>query len=181
MSSSSAIGEIVTSVLICLDNPVLYLLTLTMTVYKRTSASNSDFKILIVNLDKESWLLYPDTQQNFTPFNFVDESACVVIAYEHEEPIGCGCFRQMKEKDTVEIKRMYVVPSFRGNGIGKMILQKLEQWAMEEGFVQAKLETGIKQPEAIAAYEKSSYVRIPNYGPYVNVTESICMMKFLEK
>ena len=62
-----------------------------------------------------------------------------------------------------------------------MILQKLEQWAKEEKFVLAKLETGINQPEAIAAYEKSGYVRIPNFEPYVNVKESICMMKGLTK
>ena len=76
---------------------------------------------------------------------------------------------------------MFVVPSFRNKGIGKMILQQLEQWAAEGGFIQAKLETGIKQPEAIAAYEKSGYTRIPNFGPYSNIEESICMAKLLKK
>ena len=87
----------------------------------------------------------------------------------------------MKEKNVIEIKRMYVARLFRSRGVGKMILQKLEQWAKEEKFVQAKLETGIRQPEAIAAYEKSGYVRIPNFEPYVDVKESICMMKQLDK
>src|SRR6185295_12739226 len=100
--------------------------------------------------------------------------------YENDEAIGCGCFRPMKEKDTVDIKRMFVVPTFRSKGIGKMILLCLEQWATEEGFIQSKLETGVKQPEAIAAYEKSGYDRIPNFGPYVNVAESICMAKLLK-
>ena len=152
-----------------------------MTTYKRTSSSDLDFQQLIIDLDKEFWVRYPDTQQNFTPFNYVDESARVIVACQGVEPIGCGCFRPMKEKDTIEIKRMYVIPSFRNRGEGKMILQKLEQWAVEEGFDQAKLETGDKQPEAIVAYEKSGYVRIPNYEPYVNIAESICMMKRLIK
>jgi len=152
-----------------------------MTTYKRSSVSHPDFQRLIIDLDKEFWVRYPDTQQNFVPFNYVDESARVIVAYEDTLAIGCGCFRPMKEKSTLEIKRMYVVPFFRNRGVGRVILQKLEQWAVEQGFVTAKLETGIKQPEAIAAYEKSGYVLIPNFEPYVNVAESICMMKRLIK
>jgi putative acetyltransferase len=76
---------------------------------------------------------------------------------------------------------MYVARSFRSQGVGKMILQKLEQWAKEEKFMEAKLETGINQPEAIAAYEKSGYVPIQNFEPYIGVKESICMMKQLTK
>ncbi len=152
-----------------------------MLTYKRTTASDSDFKALVIDLDKDLWARYPYIQQNFAPFNFVDDSFRVILAQDDEVPVGCGCFRPVKEKDVVEIKRMYVTPSFRSRGVGKMILQKLEQWAKEEKFVLAKLETGINQPEAIAAYEKSGYVRIPNFEPYVNVKESICMMKGLTK
>lgn len=152
-----------------------------MTTYKRTSASDPDFQQLIIDLDKEFWVRYPDTQQNFTPFNYVDETARVIVAYDEATAIGCGCFRPMKEGDTIEIKRMYVIPFFRNRGVGKVILHNLEQWASEQGFGIAKLETGIMQPEAIAAYEKSGYDRIPNYGPYVHVAESICMMKRLSK
>ena len=152
-----------------------------MMTYKRTTASDPDFKALIIDLDTDLWERYPDIQQNFAPFNFVDDSFRVILAQEDEAPVGCGCFRPVKEKDVVEIKRMYVAPSFRSIGVGKMILKKLEQWAMEDGFVLAKLETGINQPEAIAAYEKSGYVRIPNFEPYVDVKESICMMKQLDK
>lgn len=152
-----------------------------MPTHARVSFTNTDFQKLILELDKEFWVRYPDTQQNFAPFNYVYESASVIVAYESNTAIGCGCFRPMKEKDTVEIKRMYVIPAFRNKGVGKMILQALEKWASEQKFLQTKLETGIKQPEAIAAYEKSGYVRIPNFEPYANVNESICMMKRLDQ
>ena len=152
-----------------------------MMTYKRVAASDPDFKALVIDLDKDLWGRYPDIQQNFAPFNFVDETFRVILVQKDEVPIGCGCFRPMKDKHVIEIKRMYVVPSFRSQGVGKMILQKLEQWAREEKFVLAKLETGIRQPEAIAAYEKSDYLRIPNFEPYVDVKESICMMKQLIK
>lgn len=150
-----------------------------MTTYTRTSSSSPDFQKLVIDLDKDLWSRYPNEQQNFAPFNFVDESARVILVKEGLASIGCGCFRPMKEKGVIEIKRMYVAPSFRGKGIGKLILYKLEQWAIEEGFAQSKLETGINQPEAIAAYEKSGYIRIPNYEPYENIAISICMMKIL--
>ena len=74
---------------------------------------------------------------------------------------------------------MYVRPERRGAGIARMILSELETWAGEEGYMQSILETGIKQPEAIALYSRSGYRLIPNYPPYVDVAESICMKKEL--
>jgi hypothetical protein len=43
------------------------------------------------------------------------------------------------------------------------------------------LETGIKQPEAIALYQKSGYTIIPNYGQYTDVATSVCMKKLIGK
>ena len=109
-----------------------------------------------------------------------------LVAERGAEFVGCGATRRMSgEADTEgqvygEIKRMYVVPAYRNRGIGKIILTHLEQWAKEENFKISKLETGIKQPEAIAAYKKSGYIHIPNYPPYVDMKESICMMKNLQ-
>lgn len=151
-----------------------------MITYKRTTTEDSDFQRLIVELDKEFWIRYPDIQQNFTPFNQVDESFRVMITYDDIIPVGCGCFRPMAENNTVEIKRMYVVPGYRNRGIGKVILSRLEAWAKEENYKISKLETGIRQPEAIAAYKKSGYSHIPNFPPYVDIKESICMMKNLQ-
>ncbi len=150
-----------------------------MITYRRANAFDPDFHHLIVDLDKELWSRYPDIQQNFAPFNRVDESFRVILAYDKNSPIGCGCFRPMNEERTIEIKRMYVKLTHRNQGIGKTILYGLEQWANEEDFLISKLETGINQPEAIAAYEKSGYTWIPNFPPYVEVKESICMMKVL--
>ena len=74
---------------------------------------------------------------------------------------------------------MYVVPSHRGVGISKIILGGLEKWAKEEGFLLSRLETGVNQPEAIALYKGMGYKRTPNYDPYIDIPESICMAKTL--
>lgn len=74
---------------------------------------------------------------------------------------------------------MYVKESLRGRGIASEILVQLEDWAKESGFSECVLETGEKQPEAIALYNKSGYIRIPNYGQYATVITSVCMKKKL--
>jgi GNAT superfamily N-acetyltransferase len=79
--------------------------------------------------------------------------------------------------DVVEIKRMFVLPEHRGKGIAGQILQQLEIWAAEGNNSTCILETGKKQPEAIALYKKAGYKIIPNYGQYENVENSVCMEK----
>ena len=150
-----------------------------MIILKRTRYNDPHFESLIVDLDKEFWLRYPATQQNFAPHNKVDDNARVVVAYSESTPVGCGCFRPMNEQAVLEIKRMFVIPQFRGRGIARMILNELETWGSEEGFTQAKLETGNKQPEAIAVYNAAGYKEIPNYPPYTEIADSICMAKIL--
>jgi len=132
--------------------------------------------MLIVELDKEYAVRYPFMKNLTNPYNIMDEHARVIMAHDGSTPIACGAFRPMDEQ-TVEIKRMYTLPGYRNRGIGKRILFQLEHWAKGEGFIISKLETGINQPEAIAAYEKSGYKRIPNFPPYTEVKESICMEK----
>lgn len=105
--------------------------------------------------------------------------ARVVIAYVNGTPVGCGCFRPMDDPGCIEIKRMYVTPGFRGRGIAKLLLSELERWALEEGFSESKLETGFNQPEAVSVYRKSEYQLIPNYPPYTDMKESMCMAKTL--
>lgn len=79
----------------------------------------------------------------------------------------------------MEVKRMYVEATQRGQGIAATILQAFETWAVELGCHTCILETGQKQPEAIALYTKANYNIIPNYGQYDGVENSICFGKIL--
>ena len=65
-----------------------------------------------------------------------------------------------------EIKRMYVNPEVRGRGIGGALLDALESSLISHGIVIARLETGVRQPDALALYEGRGYVRIPPFGKY---------------
>ena len=72
-----------------------------------------------------------------------------------------------------------LLPAQRGQGLASQILQELEQWAAESNYSSCVLETGKKQPEAIALYSKSGYAVIPNFGQYAGVENSVCFEKNL--
>ena len=62
-----------------------------------------------------------------------------------------------------------------------MILTELEAWAAELSYSKCILETGKRQPEAIALYLKQGYVNIPNYGQYAGVDNSVCFEKIISR
>ncbi|MCM3629913.1 GNAT family N-acetyltransferase [Paenibacillus glycanilyticus] len=150
-----------------------------MMEYKRVPADHADFRELIKLLDKDLWSRYPDTQQFFDVHNQVSLDARAVVAYLDGKPAGCGCYKDKRDEQTVEIKRMFVREEARGRGIAQSIVKELEKWALEEGKEQALLETGTNQPEAISLYKKLGFARIANYEPYIGSDESVCMGKEL--
>jgi GNAT superfamily N-acetyltransferase len=145
---------------------------------QRTTSDNEDFRLLISELDKELRSRYQEKQAIYDQYNIIENNPNVVIAYREEMPVGCGCFKKFDDR-SVEIKRMFVRPEYRGQKIAASILQQLENWAMELNISGTVLETGIKQPDAIHLYRKSGYIVVENYGPYKGLPESICMQKNL--
>ena len=111
-------------------------------------------------------------------FNTLDMIKHVVVAYAHHQPVGCGAIKAYGPA-TMEVKRMFVAPEKRNRGIAGRILDELEHWAMELSCEKCVLETGRRQPEAIALYEKHGYTRIPNYGQYAEMENSVCFEKAL--
>lgn len=146
-----------------------------MITYKRTNSSDPHFLDLIHQLDADLTITNGDEQAKFAQYNTVEKVKWVIIAYHDKLPIGCGGFKITEGK--AEIKRMFVNRNFRGLKIGEQILRNLETWAKEENLASAILETGINQHEAQNLYKKLGYRIIPNYGPYVNFSDSLCMEK----
>jgi GNAT superfamily N-acetyltransferase len=114
----------------------------------------------------------------YAQFNKIDAIKHAIVAYENEEPVGCGAIKEYEPR-TMEVKRMYVPVINRGKGIAVQVLHELEVWAKEMNYLKCVLETGKRQPEAIALYKKCGYMIIPNYGQYKNVENSVCFEKFL--
>jgi putative acetyltransferase len=78
------------------------------------------------------------------------------------------------------MKRMFVLPEFRGKQLAAQMLQELEKWAVEEGNTSAVLETGHRQVEAIRLYTVAGYSLTENYGQYIGMEDSICYRKELK-
>lgn len=142
----------------------------------KATSENGDFVNLIAALDKSLWERYPELKSDYWGNNILELNPNVVILYLDEKAVGCGCFKKY-EKDTIEIKRMFVSPEVRGMGLAQTILQELERWAKDLGYSFSVLETLYKQKEAIALYQKTGYAIVDNYEPYVGLENSICMRK----
>lgn len=143
---------------------------------RHTDSIDPDFIGLVSLLDAELHKIYPKDQDEYAPYNKIDFIETVVVAYDNNQAVACGCFRDF-DQQTVEMKRMFVRPEYRGKGISQQLLTELENWALEKGFTQAVLETGKGQPEAISLYVKNGYELVPNFGRYADMPNSLCYMK----
>ena len=99
------------------------------------------------------------------------------------EVVGCGAVKRVSAKNMSsrygEIKRMFVDPGARGCGVGGALLDALESRLLAHRIDRARLETGVRQPEALALYERRGYVRIPPFGDYENDPLSVFYEKRL--
>ncbi len=89
------------------------------------------------------------------------------VAFRADEPVGCAGWRSHGGSgDVAELKRMFVMPDARGNGLASTLLGAVEDSAAAAGRRRMILECGNRQPEAVALYEKLGYTRIPDFGYY---------------
>lgn len=147
-----------------------------MTTFNRTNSDDTDFQTLVALLDEDLSIRDGDEHAFYAQFNKVQNIKHVIVCYKDDKPIGCGAFREY-DKTKVEIKRMFVLPEYRGHGIALNILKVLELWALEFNYIACVLETGKNQPEAISLYKKAGYVIMESYGQYKNIENSVCMTK----
>jgi GNAT superfamily N-acetyltransferase len=104
----------------------------------------------------------------------------LVVRDDDDRALACGGVARYDDRRG-ELKRMYVVPERRGRGLGRRVLEELEQQARDLGYVAVVLETGDRQAAALALYESSGYERIPCYPPYDTRELSLCFEKRLEE
>lgn len=145
----------------------------------RTDSDHPDFISLVKNLDADLAAQDGNEHAFYAQFNKIDKIKYVVIAYENDQPRGSGAIKEYSP-NTLEIKRMYTAPGSRKKGIVTRLLAELEKWAAELYCEKCILETGRRQPEAIALYKNNGYKVIPNYGQYTGIENSVCFEKELK-
>ena len=110
--------------------------------------------------------------------HFAPPEGCFVVALLDDRAMACGGFRYLRP-EVAEIKRMYVEPAGRGQGLGRRVLADLERRAAEAGYGQMWLETGTEQPEAIALYSSVGYLPTAPYGEFKYDERSRCFYRTL--
>jgi GNAT superfamily N-acetyltransferase len=136
--------------------------------------------ILALNAELEG--LYPEPGANhfrLDPDEVAEGRGAFFLAYVDGQPAGCGAVRKM-DADTGEIKRMYVLPEARNRGVGRAIVAALEAEGRRLEVRRLVLETGERQPDAIALYSRTGFQQIPLFGEYIGSPLSVCMEKSLK-
>ncbi|UQZ36377.1 GNAT family N-acetyltransferase [Paenibacillus sp. PK3_47] len=149
--------------------------------FTEVGPENRDLRALIEDLDEDLKARYP--HETIYVVDFSDpkvKEMTFVVAYQGGRPVGCGGLRPLDPQSSVmELKRFYVDPGCRKQGIANRMLLDLEARAQAAGCREIRLETGIKQPEAIALYVKHGYRPIDLFGPYIGDPDSLCYGKVL--
>ena len=105
-------------------------------------------------------------------------SATVLAISNGGAPVGHAALRP--KGDSWEVKRVIVLDSVRGQGVGAGLMNELERLTREAGVTRMVLQTGDRQPEAVRLYERLGYTPIPVYAPYdVVLPQSLCFEKVL--
>lgn len=134
---------------------------------------------LIEALDRLQTSLYPAESNHLDPIETLErDNVTFLAAFVGEEVVGCGAVKRMPS-GYGEIKRMYVEPGLRGRGVGSALMDGLESSLVAGGIGLARLETGVRQPEALALYERRGYARIPPFGDYPDDPLSVFFEKRL--
>jgi putative acetyltransferase len=136
---------------------------------------------LIRALNAELERVYPEPGANHFRLDadeVADGQGAFLIARRGGGAVGCGAVRRLDAR-AGEIKRMYVCPEERGRGVGRALLAALEAEARALGLARLVLETGARQTEAMALYQRAGFQVIPRFGEYLGSPLSVCMAKDL--
>ena len=108
-----------------------------------------------------------------------DIVATLILLTADGTPVGHAALRRLR--DDFEVKRVLVDASLRGQGLAGRLMAELETIAREAGARRLILQTGDRQPEAVALYRRLGYRDIPIYEPYVEaIPFSLCFEKVLD-
>jgi len=142
---------------------------------------SDDARRLIAGLDAGLAELYPPEERfgpNLKPEHLEDGRGTFLIARDGDRAVGCGAIRVL-DPTTAEVKRMFVEPDQRGQGVGKAVLMSLEAAAKNMGVRRLALETGVHQHAAIALYRRAGFTQVDCWGEYLSSPSSICFEKNL--
>jgi GNAT superfamily N-acetyltransferase len=123
------------------------------------------------------------------PGEFSPPGGLFLVAEVDGEPAGCGAWRRHTETSpaqpdasaVAEVKRVYVVPAFRRRGLAQVLVAALEDSARRSGYRAVVLNSGDRQPEALALYEALGYTPVPGYGLYAGEAGAVFLGRRIDE
>lgn len=144
------------------------------------SPNTPDARALIAELDAVLAPFYPSTSRHgYNVDKLIQQGVHFFIVRVDDAPAGCGGV-QLVGKEYGELKRMYIRPQLRGQGLAKQLLNHLQYYTSAQSIPLLRLETGIHQTEAIALYENFGFYRIPPFADYTDDPLSRCYEKKIQ-
>jgi putative acetyltransferase len=134
---------------------------------------------LIADLDAYHLTLYPPESVYALDLNALMQPEVKFAVARDVDGVIVGCGAVVLSPEYGEIKRMYVQPAARGQGLARRLMDTLEQAARDAGCPLMVLETGPSQPEAIALYQRHGFEHCGPYGGYPDDPHSVFMRKEL--
>lgn len=154
---------------------------------ERVALTHPDALVLVEQVQQEYLRLYgtPDEAPIVAEVFDPPDGAFFVGYLDDDRPVAMGGWRRRRDvrafgiTNTAEVKRMYVVTGCRGQGHARRVLAHLEETAAAAGVKAMVLETGTRQPEAMALYESCGYQQVPGFGHYRDSPLSRCYARVL--
>ena len=144
------------------------------------SPRQDDVGRLLALLDAYLEALYPPESNHILSLDeLCRPNVRFLVARRSGEALACGAL--VVAEGYGEVKRMYVAPEARGHGLGRQVLAAIEERAAGEGLELLRLETGIRQAEALGLYRASGYVDCEPFGSYLADPLSVFMEKRLTR
>jgi putative acetyltransferase len=150
-----------------------------MLTFTLENPDQPEIRDLLVASDVYMAGLYPAESNHLLEVTALQRSNVqFLVARLDGAAVGCGAVVR-SSGNWAELKRMFVSPAARGQKLGRQLLQHLETLARASGASLLRLETGIKQPEALALYRSAGFVEIEPFGSYLPDPLSLFMEKKL--
>ena len=143
------------------------------------SPDQPDVIALIADLDAYQDTLYPPESRHALDLASLKKRNVLFAVARDAEGRAIGCGAIVVGPEFGELKRMYVSPCGRGQGIARQLIALLESRAVDLGCRLLKLETGPYQHEALALYASVGYQRRGAFGDYTDDPLSVFMQKHI--
>ncbi len=141
-------------------------------------AENADFLALVQQLDAYYFQVVGEVHRRYAKYNDPHLLNARMVAYQDGKAVGCGAWKQIDDQ-TAEVKRIFVAPDYRRQGVASALIGALERDVAAHGYMRAILETARTTDDSAALYRKLGYQEIAYYGSPAGAENCRCFEKML--